>query len=59
MTSLQTWEIRAEKGKDGKRSSFGFRAVWKRLVKSFSAVARSPRQQVPSPMCLDPVMSVG
>ena len=26
----------------------GFPAVWKRLVKSFSAVARSPHQQVPS-----------
>ena len=37
----------------------GFPVVWKRLVKSFSAVARSPRQQVPSSVASWPYCECG
>ena len=37
----------------------GFPAVWNRLVKSFSAIARSPRQQVPSPIASRPCYECG
>ena len=37
----------------------GFPVMWKRLVKSFSAVAHSPRQQVPSPIVSWPCYKCG
>ena len=37
----------------------GFPVVWKRLVKSFSAVARSPGQQVPPPIASWPCYECG
>ena len=37
----------------------GFPVVWKRLVKSFSVVARSPRQQVPSSVVSWPCYECG
>ena len=37
----------------------GFPVVWKRLVKSFPTVARSPRQQVPSPASSWPCYECG
>ena len=37
----------------------GFPVVWKRLVKSFSVVARFPRQQVPSPAASWPCYECG
>ena len=39
--------------------TLGFLVVWKRLVKSFSAVARSPRQQVPSSVASWPCFECG
>ena len=58
-TSLQTWEIRAVNGKRWQAFILGFPVVWKRLVKSFSVVARSPRQQVPSSVVSWPCYECG